>query len=438
MKKTIAFLILLFVVTGCMSGCGEKTELSQSNPVTLTMWHVYGEQSDSPMNRLVEEFNKTVGHEKGIIINVTSMTNASQIGNLLLEAQKGNPGSPEMPDLFFCHNNNAEALGRDNLVNWKDYFSKDELSGFVPEFLSDGMSDDSLLVFPVSKSTHLLFIAGGVFERFSAETGVTYQSLSTWDGFFEAAEKYHEWSGGKPFCAVDYPLRCIELNAMSNGADDFYTQDGWYDFSNEIFMQSFSEFAKSIAMGHIIVSDLYSNTQVMTGEVAAGIGSSASILYYNDTITYPDNTKEPMNLKVVPLPQSSVGEKLVTQAGVGLVCYKTTTQKAEAASVFAKWLTESNRNLDFVAETGYMPVRKNAFDKIESYKFKDKAYTSLYEALSDTSKNCKAVTEPNFAGYYNKVYALYDGIRALQRNSENYNDISAFEKAITELFRSVE
>jgi multiple sugar transport system substrate-binding protein len=145
-----------------------------------------------------------------------------------------------------------------------------------------------------------------------------------------------------------------------------------------------------------------------------------------------------MNLKVVPLPQSSVGEKLVTQAGVGLVCYKTTTQKAEAASVFAKWLTESNRNLDFVAETGYMPVHKNAFDEIESYNFKDEAYTSLYKALSDTSKNCKAVTEPNFAGYYNKVYALYDGIRALQRNPENYNDSSAFEEAITELFRSVE
>lgn len=45
----------------------------------LTMWHVYGEQSDSPMNRLIEEFNQTVGMEKGIIINVTGMSNASYI-----------------------------------------------------------------------------------------------------------------------------------------------------------------------------------------------------------------------------------------------------------------------------------------------------------------------------------------------------------------------
>ena len=70
------------------------------------------------------------------------------------------------------------------------------------------------------------------------------------------------------------------------------------------------------------------------------------------------------------------GKNLVTQAGVGLACYKTTTQKAEAAAVFAKWLTESDRNLAFVAETGYMPIKKDAFDKIKAYEFKDEGYES--------------------------------------------------------------
>lgn len=61
------------------------------------------------------------------------------------------------------------------------------------------------------------------------------------------------------------------------------------------------EFARSLAKGHIVVSDLYSNTQIMTGEVVSGIGSSASILYYNDTVTYPNNTSEPMGLQVFPI-----------------------------------------------------------------------------------------------------------------------------------------
>ncbi|MBQ4065221.1 MAG: hypothetical protein IJD10_03900, partial [Clostridia bacterium] len=34
----------------------------------------------------------------------------------------------------------------------------------------------------------------------------------------------HTWSGGKPFCALDYPIRCVELNALSKGAKKFYMQ----------------------------------------------------------------------------------------------------------------------------------------------------------------------------------------------------------------------
>lgn len=102
---------------------------------------------------------------------------------------------------------------------------------------------------------------------------------------------------------------------------------------------------------HVVVSDLYSNTQVMTGEVLAGLGSSAAILYYNDTVTYRDGTQEPMDLHVLPMPMSAGCDALMTQAGVGLGAYKTTEQKAEAAALFVRWLTEPERNLDFVAQT---------------------------------------------------------------------------------------
>ena len=65
----------------------------------------------------------------------------------------------------------------------------------------------------------MLYLSGGEFDRFSAATGVTQESLNTWDGFFSAAEKYYTYSGGKPFCALDYLLRAVELYAVSAGAD---------------------------------------------------------------------------------------------------------------------------------------------------------------------------------------------------------------------------
>ena len=76
------FLKLAAVLPGlALAGCGgSKTLLSAKDPTMLSIWHVYGEQADSPMNRLLTEFNDTVGKEKGILLNVTNMTNSAAIG----------------------------------------------------------------------------------------------------------------------------------------------------------------------------------------------------------------------------------------------------------------------------------------------------------------------------------------------------------------------
>ena len=281
----------------------QKFGAKKSDPVTLTLWHVYGEQAYSPMDKFVDEFNETVGYEKGIIIDVTALSNATDIGDKLLAAQEGKPGALAMPDLFFAHASNARALGAENLVDWKEVFSEKQLSAYVPEFLDDGTVDGKLCVFPTSKSTYTLYIAGEQFERFSKATGVTYEALADWDGFFDAAAKYYEWSGGKPFCAFDYMLRNVELYAQSNGAGNLFSKSGEYDYNNAEFRSAFDRFADALAKGYIIVSDLYANTQIMTGEVMCGVESSAAILYFNDNVTYADVTTEPANLKVLPMPQ---------------------------------------------------------------------------------------------------------------------------------------
>lgn len=125
-----------------------------------------------------------------------------------------------------------------------------------------------------------------------------------------------------------------------------------------------------------------------------------------------------MDLHVLPMPMTAGRDALMTQAGVGLCAYRTTEQKAEAAALFVRWLTEAERNLDFVAQTGYMPVRNGAFDDIETYdKFPEpvESYQQLYAALKTMRENDTPVSEPRFEGYYGKVTALYDGLRQMQQ-----------------------
>ena len=440
MKKTLALLLALTFALFCFSGCSEKSLLDPGEPVTLTLWHTYGEQADSPMNRLVSEFNKTVGKEKGIVISVKLMSSAGKIGGQLAEAQSGTPGALDMPDLFFCHNSDAAKLGAENLLNWNDYFTDGERADFVSDFLADGIVNEKLVVFPVSKSTHVLYISDREFSRFSAATGSTYSDLATWDGFFRTAEKYYEYSG-KPFCAFDYVQRAIELNAIEKGAkpDDLY-KDGYYDFDNTMLKASYMQFAEALAKGHIMIAELYSNTHVMTGDVPCGAGSSAAVMYYNDTVTYPDNTSEPMELKILPLPQNENCPKYATQAGVGLCAYKTTDRKAEAASVFAHWLTEGERNLAFVAETGYMPVRNDAYKALESYSFTKESYKELYSALTEIRNTQTFLREPSFAGYYDKINALYAELRhkqiTMSERVKNGESTDVLAEELWELFRS--
>ena len=442
MRKQGYAIFMAFILIFALTGCGNKSLLSAKEPVELTMWHVYGEQAGSPMDTLVEEFNRTEGKEKGVRVKVTELSSAAKIGGFLLETQ--GDSAQEMPDLFTCHIGDAIALGEDNLLDWNDWFTEQEQSEFVSGFLADGKADDGkLLVFPLSKSTQLLMFNGTGFARFSAATGVTYDDLSTWEGFYDAAGKFYDWTNGtEPFCAMDYPIRAVELCALEHGAEDFYTEDGWYDFDNAVFKESWMQFARALAQGHIVVSDLYSNTQVMTGEVLSGLGSSAAILYYNDTVTYEDGHSEPMDLQVVPLPMTAGAEPLMTQAGVGLCAYKTTEQKAEAASLFAHWLTEKQRNLDFVTSTGYMPVRNGAFDSIGEVEFADQSYANLYAALKTMQETYTPLAEVRFTDYYSRVHTLYDGLRQMQqelpRRAAAGEDVEALAEETWALFRSIQ
>ena len=444
MKKRVVPLLVLAALIFILSGCGEKSLLDKREPVSLSFWHVYGEQAGSPMDLLVQEFNRTVGAERGVQVQVTGMSSASKIGGYLLEAQSGGKDVQEMPDLFTCHIVDALELGEDNLVDWNRQFTSDELSSFAAGFLDDGTAEDGrLLVFPISKSTQLLMCNGSGFARFSTATGASYDDLATWEGFYETAGKFYDWSGNA-FCALDYPIRAVELNAMEHGSGNFYTENGWYDTDNAVFKESWMQFARSLAQGHVVVSDLYSNTQVMTGDVLCGLGSSAAILYYNDTVTYRDGTQEPMDLRVLLLPKTAGADALMTQAGVGLCAYKTTDQKAEAAALFVRWLTEAERNLDFVAQTGYMPVRNGAFDAIadyESFPEPVESYRQLYAALKTMRESYIPVSEPRFDGYYGRVNSLYDGLRQLQQElplrAAAGEDVDALAEETWELLCSI-
>ena len=91
-------------------------------------------------------------------------------------------------------------------------------------------------------------------------------------------------------------------------------------------------------------------------------------------------------------------------------------KKAEAAAVFLRWLTEQQRNLEFAADTGYMPVSSAAFDAIADYPFEQQSYQRLYDVYNEMRIQNTPLSEPGIVGYHAKAKALYDSLRQLQKD----------------------
>ena len=219
MKRSTIILCFVILIT-CFAGCAQgDTALSPENPVTLTMWHVYGSQTKSPLNDVVNQFNQTVGIEKGITINVESVTSSSAIDKALSASAKGEPGADTMPDLFTAYPRVVELIGKEKLLSWNDYFSEKELSYFHKDFLSEGYFNEDLLMLPVAKSTEAFYINKTLFDRFSAATGVTVSGLNTFDGVFDATRKYYDWSNGQNFMQINDYYNYAYVGMKANGSE---------------------------------------------------------------------------------------------------------------------------------------------------------------------------------------------------------------------------
>ena len=68
LHKKIGFLWGALAVGVFLSGCGSKSPLDPKNPVAIDVWTYYNGDQLSAFDSLVEDFNATVGREKGIVV----------------------------------------------------------------------------------------------------------------------------------------------------------------------------------------------------------------------------------------------------------------------------------------------------------------------------------------------------------------------------------
>ena len=420
MKRTILNILLTTILLLFCSGCAQKSMPNAENPVTLNMWHVYGSQTVSPLNNVIDEFNNTVGKENGITINVVSVTSSSAIDKALYASANGEPGAEDMPDLFTAYPRVAEIVGYDNLLCWNQYFAEEELAKFNEEFLSEGYYDEKLLMLPIAKSSEAFFLNKTLFDRFSEETGVSIDSLKTFNSLFETVNRYYDWSDGQCFMQINDYYNYAYIGMKAYGSE--FIEGGKLQLNNEAFKKIWMPLAKTAIYGGIFLDDGYAASRWKTVEIISNIGSTADVLYQPNQVIYADNSTEEITTLTMPYPTFVENTAGAVYRGGGLFAVKSEDErKNNAAYLFAKWITQEQHNLDFVTNAGYLPVTDEAFDSLfnDINIVENKDYHSLYQAVNTMIQDYTFYALPLYDDASNTQLSFENNVKAVLKSAHN-------------------
>ncbi len=403
MKKILSLaLVFMTVFSLCLTGCSfDKTPLDPKKPVTITMWHNYGGVMQETMDVLVDTFNASIGKEKGIIVTVAAVSSSSELTANLDMILDDDPAAMEMPNISVAYPKTAVKLAEKNLLaDLSSYFTEDKRGLYVDEFVAEGKIGDALYVFPVAKSTEVLFVNQTLFDRFSAATGVKLDSLSTFEGILDTSIKYYEWCGKHFFTADSWFNLFLIAGQQKN---DSFIKDNALQTESDTYKNLYLKISEAVSKGGVYIYDGYSSDLSKTGDIVCSLGSTAGIVFYGDSVTYADNTTEKVEYTILPYPTAGGGEKIALQRGNGMVVKKASEAEEYASAVFLEWLTQPEQNMKFITDTGYLPVTKEAFGSIVNGTIPEVKHMNIGKLLTTAVEMQK---DYNF--YIPPVYDAFD------------------------------
>ena len=236
-KRLSAFCFAAALAAG-LTGCGDHSPLDPENPVSLTVWHYYNGSQQAAFDALVEEFNDTVGREKGIYVEGYSQGSVSDLESAVRDSIAGKVGAAAMPDIFSSYADTAyevELAGA--LADLSGYLTDEELDKYVDSYIEEGRiaADGTLRIFPTAKSTEIMMINKTDWEKFAAATGASLETLTTIEGVTATAQLYYEWTDsltpdipedGKAFYGRDATDNYFVIGMQQMGVEIFHVENG--------------------------------------------------------------------------------------------------------------------------------------------------------------------------------------------------------------------
>ncbi len=372
-KKKAVLLCAVCALGLALSACGSKTPLDPKNPTKITVWTYYNGDQLSAFDSMVEEFNESVGAQKGIIVKSVSQGSVNDLETNVLAAVQGEVGADEVPNIFMAYADTAYAVDQmGQVVDLKDYLSEEEKSAYIDSYMKEGdfAGTGEIKIFPTAKSLELLVINKTDWDAFAAATGASYDDMADMEGLTATAGKYFEWTDsltpdipddGKALFGRDAMANYMIIGSMQLGQEIFQVSDGkvTINFDKSVARRLWDNYYIPFIKGHFAATGRFRSDDIKTGNIIAYVGSSSGVSFFPESVNVSDSESYPIEMDVLPCPQFDGGDYAVQQ-GAGMVVTKGEEAEIYASMEFLKWFTADERNIKFSVDSGYLPVTKTA------------------------------------------------------------------------------
>jgi len=368
-RKKITAMLLIIGMAGIITACGSINEnhgLSAKNPQEIQIWNYYNGAQSVAFDNMINEFNSTIGKEKGILVTAESFSSIEDLTGALNASANKEVGAKKLPNIVQCYKDMAAGLDqKELLVNLDDYVDEKEKTTYVDAYIEDGTigQDHKWKLFPIAKSTEVMMLNKEKWDAFSKDTGIQLEHLSTWEGVADAAQEYYIWSEGDAFFGRDAFSNYMLMGSQQLGHPICEQQE---DGTVKIELDSptmhtlWENFYIPYIKGYYSHIGKYRTDDMKLGKIIAEVGSTVGATYFPTEVSYNNETPYPIHGIVLPVPNFAGTEKYIAQQGADMAVIKGTEQKEYASVLFLEWFTDASRNTEFAVQTGYLPVRKES------------------------------------------------------------------------------
>jgi multiple sugar transport system substrate-binding protein len=396
--------------------------------VKVTFWHAMGGPLGRVLADLINEFNETHPDIEIVSVSMGQYTALSQ--KIMAAVAAGKP--PVIAQAY--ENWTVELVLGGSIVPIQNFFdgpdglSRESLEDILPVFIENNTWDGVVWSFPFNKSVRTLFYNKDLFERSGLDPEHPPKNWDEYLGFAKQITKDTDGDGHPDIWGNAGQVNVwMFSNLLLQNGGRFLDRSGLrvaFNRPEGVEALAFMKELLADGVGFIASGYEYQN-DFLADKVGMIEGSTVSLAFIKGKFEF--------ELGIAPLP---VGKKPgVTIAGTNVVMFAKASPREQAAAwTFIKWFTDTDQTARWAAGTGYVPIRRSAFET-EALKQEFDQYPGLKAAFGQLEY---ASFEPKVAGWY--AGRRYLGERAIEAVLRGNADIQealdrAADKADAEIAR---